>query len=173
MVILGLGGNVGCREFYMRGAIERLSGIVSGLRQSRVLESRALPCKAPVLDGERDFLNMVVCGDTALSPRALLSQVKAFEAELGRLHRGVWGPREIDIDILCYDGRLIEEEGLRIPHPEMLNRDFVLVPLQDVAPQWRFLDDGPFHGCTAAEICAAKGYGLGPGLRETGIHFDG
>lgn len=171
MVVLGLGSNVGEREAYLAEAVRRLGVLLGAMRVSRVLESRALPAKEPQPGDDRPFLNMAVAGDTALEPQALLASIKAIEAEMGRVYRCVWGPREIDIDILAMDGVILEADKLRIPHPELLNRDFALVPLNDVAPGWLY-PVGEYKGLVPAQIISAKGYGLNADLRETGLVFD-
>ncbi len=72
---------------------------------------------------------------TTLEPRELLTAIKALERELGRTPGARWGPREIDIDILLYGDRIIQEDGLRIPHPELNHRAFLLELLAEVDPQ--------------------------------------
>ena len=100
------------------------------LRQSRVAETE------PV--GIRDqprFLNQVVEATTTMEPRDLLTAIKSLERELGRTPGARWGPREIDIDILLYGRRIVDEDGLRIPHPELTHRAFLLELLAEVDPQ--------------------------------------
>jgi len=130
-VWLALGSNLGDREGYLRGAIEGLQRAgLRLLRQSRVAETE------PV--GIRDqprFLNQVVEAMTTMEPRDLLTAIKSLERELGRTPGARWGPREIDIDILLYGRRIVDEDGLRIPHPELTNRPFLLELLAEVDPQ--------------------------------------
>ncbi|TMG34199.1 MAG: 2-amino-4-hydroxy-6-hydroxymethyldihydropteridine diphosphokinase [Chloroflexi bacterium] len=130
-VWLALGSNLGDREGYLRGAIEGLQRAgLRLLRQSRVAETE------PV--GIRDqprFLNQVVEATTTMEPRDLLTAIKSLERELGRTPGARWGPREIDIDILLYGRRIVDEDGLRIPHPELTNRPFLLELLAEVDPQ--------------------------------------
>jgi 2-amino-4-hydroxy-6-hydroxymethyldihydropteridine diphosphokinase len=76
-----------------------------------------------------DFLNTVVKGETQLTPEELLIFVKQIEQQLGRVERFRWGPREIDVDIIFYGDKLINQPDLTIPHPRFRNRDFVLQPL--------------------------------------------
>jgi 2-amino-4-hydroxy-6-hydroxymethyldihydropteridine diphosphokinase len=127
-VWLALGSNLGDRGGYLDAAREALPGAgITLIRASRVAETE------PV--GVRDqprFLNQVLEGETSLEPRPLLEAVKAIEQQLGRTARERWGPREIDIDILRYDGRTIDEPGLHIPHPELANRPFLLDLLEDL-----------------------------------------
>ncbi len=80
------------------------------------------------------FVNAVVEVRTALPPRALLDRLKGIEKTMGRLPGEKWGPRVIDLDLLLYDQRVIDEEGLTVPHPEMHKRRFVLAPLHELAP---------------------------------------
>ena len=130
-VWLALGSNLGDREGYLRGAIEGLQRAgLRLLRQSRVAETE------PV--GIRDqprFLNQVVEAMTTMEPRDLLTAIKSLERELGRTPGARWGPREIDIDILLYGRRIVDEDGLRIPHPELTHRAFLLELLAEVDPQ--------------------------------------
>lgn len=81
-----------------------------------------------------DFVNAVAEVSTHLEPRELLRRVKAIEGCLGRRVRCRWGPREIDIDILLYGDDIVEEDDLRIPHPHICERAFVLIPLLQIAP---------------------------------------
>jgi 2-amino-4-hydroxy-6-hydroxymethyldihydropteridine diphosphokinase len=130
-VWLALGSNLGDREGYLRAALEGLKRAgLRLLRQSRVKETE------PV--GIRDqprFLNQVVEATTTLEPAELLAAIKSLEGELGRIPRARWGPREIDIDILLYGDRIVDQDGLRIPHPELTHRAFLLDLLTEVDPE--------------------------------------
>jgi len=168
MVILGLGSNIGDREAYLAKAVKKLSVLLTDMRYSRVLESAALlPPDAPP-EFNRPYLNMAVAGETDFAPQALLTEIKNIERELGRVERCNWGPREIDIDILAMDDTVLDAPPLFIPHRQLLNRDFVLLPLADVAPDWNYPLQGKYFGETAMEIIAAKKYALGTNLRDTG-----
>lgn len=127
-VWLALGSNIGDRDGYLAGARAALAGAgVQVVRASHVAET------APVgITEQPAFLNQVLEGDTALEPRELLDTVKRIEHKLGRQARQRWGPREIDIDILRYDDRTVDEPGLRIPHPELQNRPFLLDLLKEI-----------------------------------------
>lgn len=127
-VWLALGSNLGDRAGYLQAARAAfpLAGI-SVIRASRVDETE------PV--GIRDqppFLNQVLEVETSLEPRPLLDALKRIEGQLGRTAHQRWGPREIDIDILRYDGRVVDEPGLHIPHAELQNRPFLLDLLKDI-----------------------------------------
>jgi len=160
MVILGLGSNIGDRLAHLRAANWRLSAILQDIRLSRILESPAmLPPDAPP-DIDHPFLNMVVSGTTTLTLQELFSAVKAIERDLGRVQRCVWGPREIDIDILAMGDLVMESAELTIPHRGILQRDFVMLPLAEIAPEWRYPVSGPFYNMRAEEIIVANGYVL-------------
>ena len=127
-VWLALGSNVGDRAGYLAAARAALPNAgITVVKASRVAETE------PV--GLRDqprFLNQVLEVETSLEPRQLLDAVKNLEQQLGRTASQRWGPREIDIDILTYDGRAVDEVGLHIPHAELQNRPFLLKLLEDL-----------------------------------------
>ncbi len=131
-VTLALGSNLEPRETHIHGALESLRGIaVSNILKSKVYET------APVGPGQQGkYLNLCVRFSTRLDPRALLSFCSQTEARLGRQPRARWAPREIDLDILSYGREIIHEEGLTVPHPSILDRQFVLTPLVDLDPDF-------------------------------------
>ncbi len=132
VVHLALGSNLDDREEHIQNALDALKAIaVSPVRKSKVYET------APVGPGQQaKYLNLVVRFSTRLEPRALLKFCADTETRLGRRPRGRWAPREIDIDILSYGREIIHEEGLQVPHPSILDRQFVLVPLADLDPEF-------------------------------------
>jgi 2-amino-4-hydroxy-6-hydroxymethyldihydropteridine diphosphokinase len=83
------------------------------------------------------FLNQVIELETVLEPGPLLEACRSIESRLGRKRMEKWGPRTIDIDILLFDSRVVETAELRIPHPRLAERRFVLVPLAEIAPDIR------------------------------------
>jgi len=126
-VYLGLGSNVGDRERYIKDAIKNLSKYIHNMEVSKFYISKAVG-----YENQGDFVNCVVGGNTTLSPKSLLDFCQSVEKEVGRIYRFKWGPREIDIDILLYGDEIINLPDLKIPHPYMLHRDFVLVPLLEL-----------------------------------------
>lgn len=127
---VGLGSNVGDRLWNLTRAVALLDGApgIRLIRSSRVYET------APVGPPQPDFLNAVVQVETTLEPRALLEACLSVEVEMGRVRRERWGPRVIDVDVLTYGRRVVDEPDLVIPHPRMHERAFVLVPLLEVDP---------------------------------------
>jgi len=129
LCFLGLGSNVGDRLNYILKALDHIENYGKILKCSTVYESQPWGVK-----DQPSFLNSVVMVETNLRPVELLHRVKKSEILLGRKNRGRWGPREIDIDILLYEDHIIMLSFLKIPHPHLLERDFVLIPLLEIAP---------------------------------------
>lgn len=129
-VYLALGANIGDREENLRAAVRLLRE--SGCDVTAV-SSMYLTKPVGVTD-QPDFLNAVIGVRTALGPLDVLRVCGRVEERLGRERTIRWGPRVIDIDILLYEGAAVDEEGLVVPHPRMLERAFVLIPLAEIAP---------------------------------------
>lgn len=128
---IGLGSNLDGPERQIAGAIERLDALPG----TRVTARSSLYRSAPLGPaGQPDFLNAAVTLRTALGIRDLLRRLKAIERERGREPGPRWGPRVIDLDLLVYDHVVIDEPGLVVPHPGIAQRNFVLLPLRDIAP---------------------------------------
>lgn len=120
---------MGDRAGYLDKTIEKIrSHIGMILCQSSVYESAAWGKK-----DQEDFLNMALSVETALRPQELLRKVKDIEEDIGRSKSVHWGPREIDVDIIFYGDECVDEPGLIIPHIELPNRNFVLIPLMEIA----------------------------------------
>lgn len=128
-VYLSLGSNIGNRQEYIESAIE-LVGKREGIK---ILKKSGLYETSPVGYVEQDlFLNAVIKIETDFSEREILKIINKIENELDRKREIRWGPRTIDIDILIFSDKKINETDLIIPHKEMLNRLFVLVPLIEI-----------------------------------------
>ncbi|MCW1843919.1 2-amino-4-hydroxy-6-hydroxymethyldihydropteridine diphosphokinase [Prosthecomicrobium hirschii] len=126
---LGLGGNIGDVRATIAAAVDRLAA-----RGATVIARSADYGTPPwgKLD-QPPYVNACVALETALAPAALLALVLSIEQEFGRRRLEKWGPRTLDIDILTYDDRTVDLPGLVIPHPYMLERAFVVVPLAEIA----------------------------------------
>jgi 2-amino-4-hydroxy-6-hydroxymethyldihydropteridine diphosphokinase len=128
---VGLGSNLGEREAQIRQALEAMAA----LPETELVRASSLYDTEPV--GETDqpnFLNAVAEIETDLSAQQLLWNLLLIEKRLGRERSRRWGPRTIDLDLLTYGGDVIEEGNLRVPHPELTRRAFVLVPLVELDP---------------------------------------
>ena len=131
---LGLGSNLGERLFNLQHAVDLLRD-EPGIRVvacSRVWETD--PVGGP---DQPDFLNVVLRIETSLSPQSLLAACNRVEADLGRVREKRWGPRTLDVDILLFGTEVVtgpDQAGLTIPHPRMLERAFVLMPLLEIEP---------------------------------------
>lgn len=137
---LGLGSNLGDRRGYILAAIEK----IKQLKDTQVTKISSIIESAAVGGPEQgDFLNAVIEARTALSCRQLLNSLQEIELQLGRV-RGIRNaPRIIDLDILLFGDLKISEADLVVPHPLMKERDFVLTPLKQIAPEivTRLLDE--------------------------------
>jgi 2-amino-4-hydroxy-6-hydroxymethyldihydropteridine diphosphokinase len=128
-VYLALGSNLGDRSANLRTALAALHPKVKVQGLSPIYETPPWG-----VTDQPAFLNMVLRGETRLTPKKLLSYVKSLETSLGRLPTIRYGPRLIDIDILFYDDLVLDTPELILPHPRLHERAFVLVPLADLAP---------------------------------------
>ena len=128
---LGLGGNVGDPAQSIRAALAALGerGIATVGRVSSLY--RTAPWGGVP---QPDYANACALARTHLAPFALLDAIKQLERDLGRVDTVRWGPRVIDIDILFYGDLAMQDERLVIPHRDLLNRAFVLIPLAEIAP---------------------------------------
>lgn len=131
IVYLSIGSNIGNRKRLIRNAIELLDTRVGHvLRQSSLYETEPWGFSSPNM-----FLNACVCCETELTPHGVLTVTQAIEKALGRTGKTIDGDycdRVIDIDILTYDDLHIDEPDLKIPHPLMEKRDFVMKPLKEI-----------------------------------------
>lgn len=135
---IGLGSNLGDRETHLAGAIAALTDLGDLVAASPYYET------APVGGPDQGpYLNAAVAIETNLSARALLEECLRIELEHGRQRRERWGPRTLDLDILLYGRQTIDEGGLKVPHPRLHERRFVLEPLLAVWPDATMPDGTP------------------------------
>lgn len=131
-VFLGLGSNLGEREENVRGALNH----IAALPETRVVRVSALIETEPWgVENQPPFINAVAEIRTALEPAELLEATKAIEAKMGREKTYRWGPRLVDIDVLVYGQRRVHTPRLNVPHPQLLERPFVVEPLAEIAPE--------------------------------------
>jgi len=131
-VYIALGANLGEPVKTLKDAIISLSS----LPQLQFVRSSSLYTSTPMGPSDQpDYVNAVVCAETKLAPLDLLDLLQAIENQFGRQRIRHWGPRTLDLDILLYDNLTIDEPRLEVPHPGIAERDFVLVPLAELAPE--------------------------------------
>jgi 2-amino-4-hydroxy-6-hydroxymethyldihydropteridine diphosphokinase len=126
---VGVGANLGDREATIREAVRLLGDDVVAVSRLRETEPWGYADQPP-------FLNGAILLETGLEPRAVLDRLLAVERELGRTRDGPrYGPRTIDLDLLLYGDRVVDEPGLTVPHPRLHERAFALEPLLDLDPE--------------------------------------
>ena len=137
---IGLGSNLGNRLLNLRTALQFIIETFSCLpcpgENSLMQTSDVFETEPWGVTDQPYFLNVCLIMQHMSPPEALLARVKEIEAEMGRTVTRRWGERKIDIDILFMDSMVYDSPGLRIPHADMHNRDFVLIPLAQIAPHW-------------------------------------
>jgi 2-amino-4-hydroxy-6-hydroxymethyldihydropteridine diphosphokinase len=129
--VVGLGANLGDRRAALQSAVLALGA------HGRVVQVSDLYETAAVGPPQPDYLNAAALLSSKLAPRALLGALLAIEKAHGRERRERWGPRTLDLDLLCSPGLVLSEPDLTLPHPELPRRAFALVPLLDVLPDAR------------------------------------
>lgn len=132
-IILGLGSNMGDRFDHLQTAVNAISEFISILKISSIYET-------PPFDMEADinFYNLCLEGNTELSASDILSRCKELEKNAGRIEKrdpNTFESRPLDIDILYFNGEIINDQNLKIPHPEIHKRKFVLEPLNEISPE--------------------------------------
>ena len=130
-VYLSIGSNIGDREANLTFALEE----IEKLRECNVVNVSGFFNTTPYgLTNQDDFLNACVEIDTVLPPDELLTILQVIELKAGRERHVKWGPRTLDIDIIFYDEKILSTDTLVIPHCDMHNRGFVLIPMREIAP---------------------------------------
>jgi 2-amino-4-hydroxy-6-hydroxymethyldihydropteridine diphosphokinase len=146
-VAIALGSNVGDRRAHLEWAITRIGEYLADLRASTFIETEPVGVDLP----QANYLNAVLVGETALSPRELLQLLLTIEQERGRTRPSQNAPRTLDLDLILYGSDVIDEPGLTVPHRRFRERRFVLEPLAEVAPEMR----DPVSGDSVSDLLSA------------------
>jgi 2-amino-4-hydroxy-6-hydroxymethyldihydropteridine diphosphokinase len=141
LAYIGLGSNLEDPLAQVIRALDELAGIsrTTLLARSAIYSSHAV---GPV---QPDYINAVALLDTQLEPLALLDALQAIEQVHERVRIQHWGPRTLDLDLLLYDDQTIDMERLKVPHPYLTQRSFVLYPLADITPNLHLPDGTPLE----------------------------
>lgn len=131
-VYISLGGNVGNTQEIFSQALQMLSEKVGKITQKSSLYQTAAWGNIP----QNDFLNQVIELETTYDANKLLDSLLTIELYFKRDRKEKWGPRTLDLDILYFNQDLIETEHLQVPHPRIKERNFILIPLAEIAPNW-------------------------------------
>lgn len=150
---IGVGSNLNDPQRQVEVAIASLNKIP----QSHVSCASSFYRSTPLgVKDQPEFINAVAEVETSLAPHALLAHLQRIEKEQGRVRDGThWGPRIIDLDILLYGEQHVSTDDLRIPHPEMMKREFVIYPLAEIVPSLILPDGAPVAACQVA--CPSRG----------------
>ena len=141
---IGLGSNMDMPELHIKSAIQSLGEIKS----SKLRKVSSLYKSKPVGPQDQDdYINAVAELETELEAIELLGYLQAIEDEHGRARTQHWGPRTLDLDILMYGDDKIQNKRLTVPHKEMLNRSFVLIPLAEINPECNIPGAGLIQDC--------------------------
>jgi len=149
LVYIGIGSNINNRLHFIETAIKKIDAEpgcevekISSLYESKPFSNIE----------QENFINLVILVKTLFEPEALFNFLKQIESEIGRRNSTRWGPREIDLDILFYDDLICSDTQLTIPHKGIAERDFVLIPMCEIAPNFIH----PEINKKICDICKAK-----------------
>ncbi len=131
-VYIAFGSNIGDRYVAVSDAFKLIEE--SGMKI--LLKSQIIETEPYGYEDQPPFINGALLVETELSCREVLTNLLAIEKELGRVRKFKWGPRIIDLDIIFFNEEIYDEEDLKVPHPDMKNRIFVLKPLKDICPEY-------------------------------------
>ena len=150
LAYVALGSNLGDKEANLQKAVQLL--VEHGVE---VVKTSDFLCTEPYgVTDQPQFLNAVCCVRTDLEPEELLHLLLSIEQEMGRVRLRHWGERNIDLDLLLYENQILTTDDLKLPHPDMQNRDFVLLPLAEIAPALVHPVLGKTIACLAEELQA-------------------
>jgi len=135
--VLGLGSNLGNVYDNLNSAIHHMSSYdIRVIKTSHFYKSKAVLTENAPEEWDITYLNGAALCEVTMQPRELLAAIKEIEKNIGREPAAMWAPRIIDIDILCFENLVVVEPDLCIPHKLLLQRDFAIIPLAEVWPEW-------------------------------------
>lgn len=135
MIFLGLGSNMGDRTQNLKTALLKMEADgIRIIRTSQIIETAAWG-----FTNQNAFMNVVTEVEFEGTAESLLKQILAIETKMGRIRSVKWGPRVIDIDIIDFHRQIIHTENLILPHPYYSERDFVMIPLRELEPDWEII----------------------------------
>lgn len=149
-VFIGIGSNLGDRKAHYYEALKR----VASLPKTRIVKESSLYESEPLGEAKNWYVNGVIEIETEFTPEQLLRRLKAIERAMGREKKARakrWTSRTIDLDILFFGNQVVDTRSLKIPHPELHNRRFVLLPLSELAPNFTH----PRFGVTISKLLVA------------------
>jgi 2-amino-4-hydroxy-6-hydroxymethyldihydropteridine diphosphokinase len=159
---IALGGNIG----KVQARFIQVRAELHALPDTRVTASSLLYRTPPLgPPGQADYLNAVIEIKTGLQPVTLLDALQNIENCHGRLRGEHWGPRTLDLDILSMDTLILDTKLLQLPHPQLQNRQFVLRPLCDIAPNWQHTRSGKSATLLLQELLATGEEALAKGMK--------
>lgn len=133
IAFLGLGSNKGERISYLNKAVD----MIKDIKKTKIIRTSSVYETEPWgVSEQEDYLNSVIEIETPLDARSLLIELKNIEKTLGRIDSRKWAEREIDIDLLFFENEIVDEGSLKVPHPQLENRKFVLVPMNEISPDF-------------------------------------
>ncbi|MBF2075492.1 MAG: 2-amino-4-hydroxy-6-hydroxymethyldihydropteridine diphosphokinase [Synechococcales cyanobacterium C42_A2020_086] len=141
---IALGSNLGEPAVILKLALKQLAQTPGLILQAQSPFYQTVAVGPP----QPDYLNACALLGTTLTPQDLLATLLSIEADFGRVRRERWGPRLLDLDLLLFDQVILNHPNLTLPHPHLTERAFVLVPLSDIAPDWR----EPVSGMTILDL---------------------
>lgn len=156
-VFIGLGSNIGDKKEVLQQAVDNIAEL-EGISLSKL--SSFYQTSPWGKTDQEDFINQVLEIETSLSALDLLRNLQEIEIKLGRQRKEKWGPRTIDLDILLYGEEIIELEELKVPHPYIQQRLFVLVPMQEINPELVFPDGTRIEEVLDRVIAQEGGQGI-------------
>jgi 2-amino-4-hydroxy-6-hydroxymethyldihydropteridine diphosphokinase len=147
-VAIAIGSNLGDRRAAIGFALDRLSHLLSDLAFSDIIETDPESPEGDLVEDQPLYLNAVVTGTTTLGARAMLDALLAIERDFGRVRPFPGAPRTLDLDLVLLGDEVVDEPGLRVPHPRFRERFFVLGPLAEIAADLR----DPVTGLRVGEL---------------------